>query len=54
MKPGTRDMIEGPEAFERFGNAVKKVLSVPTSALSPSPFRSQAKKKKAAPKPRYH
>lgn len=31
-------MIEGPEAFERFQQAVKAVLGVPKSALPPSPF----------------
>ena len=31
-------MNEGPEAFERFQQAVKAVLKVPKSALPPSPF----------------
>lgn len=31
-------MHEGPEAFERFQQAVKAVLKVPKSALPPSPF----------------
>ncbi len=31
-------MHEGPEAFERFQQAVKAVLRVPKSALPPSPF----------------
>jgi hypothetical protein len=39
-------MIEGPEAFERFRNAVKKVLTVPKSAMSPSAFGKSGKKRK--------
>ena len=31
-------MNEGPEAFERFKQAVQAVLKVPKSALPPSPF----------------
>lgn len=48
MKAGTAEMIEGPEAFERFRAAAKQVLSVPKSALPPSPFRSAQEKKKPA------
>jgi hypothetical protein len=45
MKPRT-EMIEGPEAFTRFRNAVKKVLTVPKSAMPPSPFGKSGKKRK--------
>jgi hypothetical protein len=34
MKPATTpDMIEGPEAFNRFSNAMKHVLSVPREVV---------------------
>jgi hypothetical protein len=51
MKPHT-EMNEGPEAFERFRQAVKKVLTVPKGAAAPNPFgkSDKARKKPEAPK----
>ncbi len=45
MKPATREMVEGPEAFSRFRDAVKKVLTVPKSAV-PNPFGKRKKQEK--------
>jgi hypothetical protein len=39
-------MIQGPETFERFRNAVKKVLTVPKSAMPPNPFGKSGQKRK--------
>ena len=44
MKSGTADMIEGQEAFERFREAAKKMLSVPKSSI-PNPFNKKKKKR---------
>jgi hypothetical protein len=50
MKSGTADMIEGPEAWTRFRDAVKKILTVQKSAV-PNPFgkrkaKAQSRKEK--------
>lgn len=47
MKPHA-EMLEGPEAFERFRKAVKAVLKIPKSAMPPSPFGKSGKKKRRA------
>jgi hypothetical protein len=46
MKTGTADMIEGPEAFTRFREAAKKLMSTPKEA-APNPFGKRKKKKPA-------
>jgi hypothetical protein len=45
MKPAL-DMIEGTEAWERFRDAAKKMLSVPKSAI-PNPFSKPKTRKKS-------
>ncbi len=37
------EMTEGPEAYERFHEAMRAVLKVPKSAVPPSPFGLTAK-----------
>jgi hypothetical protein len=50
MKP-VAEMIEGPEAWDRFQKAMKAIVKVPKSALPPSPFGKRKKTKKPeAPK----
>lgn len=46
-KPAAQ-MIEGQEAFEKFRNAMKTILSVPKSALPPSPFKKWKPRNKRA------
>jgi hypothetical protein len=46
MKAQPREMIEGPEAFDLFRSAMKAILTVPKSALPPSPFKKWKPKKR--------
>ena len=45
MKPHP-EMIEGQEAYDRFKAARKAILTVPKSAMPPSPFKKTVPKKK--------
>jgi len=50
MKAATREMIEGPEAFTQFKNAMKAILMVPKRGMPPSPFKKWVPKKKQGKK----
>ena len=56
MKPATRQMIEGKEAFTRFDTAIKSMLSVPRSELQRREAEYKAKAalnpRKRGPKPK--
>lgn len=48
MKPGTSDTVEGPEAWERFDNAMKHVITVPHAEIQK---RIEAHRREAAKNP---
>jgi hypothetical protein len=48
MKSEPHEMIEGPEAWQRFQDAMRAVVSVPkTAILKDDKKRARARKKKA-------
>jgi hypothetical protein len=49
MKPHA-EMNEGPEAWNRFRDAMRVIIKVPKSALPPSPFKKSATKRPKATK----
>jgi hypothetical protein len=49
-----REMVEGPEAWSRFRNALKTVLATPKSALLKQERKEKQEKKKGAPSARFH
>jgi hypothetical protein len=42
------EINEGPQAFEAFRNAARRILALPKSALPPDPFKKQKPQKKEA------
>lgn len=48
------ELLEGPQAWERFRAAAKALMTTPKSVLPPSPFgkrKREANKRKAKPEP---
>ncbi len=43
------EMNEGPEAFERFRSAMKKIVSVPKSSVLPDSKSRKVKRAKTSP-----